>query len=128
MKPSSQLLKYIVSGGIAFCSEYVAFYGLYVVFHWPLLAANTISFGLGVIISFTVNKLWTFGGTPHKSAAHRQLGMYIMLAIINACFVNVAVWGLRNAGVDPRIGKLVVMLVIPVWNYFIFKKVIFINV
>jgi putative flippase GtrA len=119
------IVRYLLAGGSAFALEYASFFAMYSIAGWKLLVANSISFGIGLLTSFTINRLWTFKSDTHRSTAKRQLIMYGTLALINLVLLNVAVELLHRAGIDPRIGKLVVMCAIPVWNYIIFKRYIF---
>jgi len=127
MRFNNRLFKYLFGGGITFGTEYITFYFLYVVLLWPLFVANSVSFGIGIMTSFTINRYWAFKSDTHKRAGSHQFIIYCCLALINLGIVNLALGGLQYLGLDPRIGKIVVMLAVPAWNYFIFKKYIFVN-
>lgn len=122
---SESLLRYLVVGVAAFSIEYGSFYGLYIAVKWPLYLANSISFGLGLLISFLLNRLWTFGGGTYRKKTAHQFGFYIALALINLLLTNLLVGWLKYLGTNPRIGKLAAMLITSLWNYILFKAIIF---
>jgi putative flippase GtrA len=122
---SKSFLKYIGVGIVAFGVEYGSFYALYLNAKWPLYFANSISFGLGLLTSFLLNRLWTFGGKNYQKKAAHQLSFYIALALINLLLTNVFIGVLEKIGTNPRIGKLVAMVITSLWNYFLFKALIF---
>ena len=122
---SQSLFKYLAVGVVAFGVEYGSFYGLFFGAGWPLYAANSISFGLGLLTSFSLNRLWTFGHKSYQKRATHQLGFYVTLALVNLLLTNVFVDLLTQLGMNPRFGKLVAMLITSLWNYFLFKFLIF---
>lgn len=123
----ASLVRYLVSGGSAFAAEYVSFLLLYAVLSAQLYVANTLSFCLGLAISFTLNRVWTFREGNYKRAARHQFAMYAVLAACNVVLTNVIIGLLDRAGLDPRLGKIACMFFIVCWNFFIFRYVIFAN-
>jgi putative flippase GtrA len=112
-------------GVVAFCAEYGSFYGLYVEAKWPLYIANSISFGLGLLTSFLLNRLWTFSHKKYQKKPAHQFSFYMILALINLVLTNLLVGWLKFMGVNPRIGKLAAMIITSLWNYILFKLIIF---
>jgi len=123
---SQSLAKYLIAGVGAFLVEYGSFYGMYFGLKWPLWVANSISFGLGLLTSFWLNRLWTFGHKSYSKKTAHQLGFYTGLALINLLLTNLLVIGLKHfAAVDPKYGKLAAMVITSLWNYILFKAIIF---
>lgn len=116
--------KYLVAGLTAFSIEYVSFYLMYKS-GLILIIANSVSFILGLLTSFTINRVWTFGHDQYERKASHQLFFYATLALLNLVVSNIVIEVFRHGGLEPEIGKLVIMLAIPIWNFFIFKKIIF---
>jgi putative flippase GtrA len=123
---SESLVRYLVVGSAAFVVEYGSFYLMYSDLKKPLYFANSISFGLGLLTSFLLNRLWTFESkTEYKKKAAHQLSYYVILSLINLGLTNLLV-GLLNAdNVNPRWGKLIAMIITSLWNYILFKLIIF---
>jgi putative flippase GtrA len=123
--PSKPLLKYLTGGVGAFLLEYSSFYGLYYGLKWPLYVANSFSFILGLLTSFSLNRLWTFRHKSYHKKTGHQFSLYVGLALTNLLLTNILVQSFVHFGINPKIGKLVAMVITSVWNYALFKMVIF---
>lgn len=117
--------RYLIVGGSAFAVEYLSFYLFFHEAKWQIYAANSLSFCLGLIISFTFNRNWTFKKANFKKRTHHQITLYFVLAAFNLAMINIVVGILKIVGLDPRIGKFLAMLMIVTWNFLIFRNFIF---
>lgn len=122
---NKSLTKYLLIGGLAFAIEYGTFYILYIGLHIGLVIANSFSFILALLTSFTLNRLWTFGYQEYNKKAAHQLSFYVVLASINFILTNLIVEGLAALSLNPKIGKLIAMITTSLWNYILFKIIIF---
>jgi putative flippase GtrA len=121
----SSIPKFLIGGSITFLVEYGIFYSLYIFLGWNLLLANSLSFAIGLGISFMFNRLWAFKKHDYKRAAHHQAVLYAILAVTNLVMNNLIVGGLKIMGLDPRIGKIIAILIIAAWNFLVYKFIIF---
>lgn len=96
----------------------------YYVVGLPLKLATTIGFLSGFAVSFSFNRRWVFGG-EHKKRPTRQVTEYLILLAFNYLFTVWAVAFLNEHGLEPFLGKLVVIALIMCWNYTLFRWVIF---
>lgn len=120
-----RLSKFIISGGSAAVVEYGSFLLFVNYIKIDVLVANGISFGCGLVVSFLLNKIWVF---QSGSAAHREFIKYFILAIVNLLISTLFVGIMINSlGILPFIAKLVMMVLIAIWNYLLFSKLIFKN-
>ena len=116
-----QLIKYIITGLLAFVTEYAVFNLLLA----PLskFIANTVGMFVGFWISFLLNRYWSF---QSKDQFFKQLFRYSFLFVINlisSClFLNVFS---DIFNVKVKIAKLIIMCMVVVWNFFLFKKLIY---
>jgi putative flippase GtrA len=119
-------VKFIVSGGSAALVEYLSFVMLIVsVDQSFILLIQAISFVAGFVVSFTLNKLWVFSNV-HSGKTYHELGKYAVLAMVNLAISGFFLWLLvETLQQNVYISKLLVMVMIAVWNYFIFQKIIF---
>jgi putative flippase GtrA len=122
---AAQPVRYVVAGGSAFLTEYGSFYVLFQILSVQVYVANSVSFCLGLFVSFVLNRTWTFSSGTYKRRAKHQAGMYVALAILNLFITNGIIGLLKAIGVDPRFGKIIAMATIVAWNFFIFKYLIF---
>ena len=123
---SNKLSSYILIGAAAFLTEYVSFL-LIITALSKLLVAQSISFLLGLIVSFFGNRNITFmNRDSYVLSGHSQLWRYVLLALCNLLLTNVLIYLLVNkANINPVIAKVLVMGSVVAWNYLIFSKVIF---
>jgi putative flippase GtrA len=119
------LPRYLLAGGTAVVVEYSIFYFLYHFQNVEFLIANTLSYIVGWLTSFVLNRGWTFNTGTYKKAGHHQAIMYGTLAVFNLFMTNLIVGGLKYLGLDPLLGKIVALATIATWNFFIFRGVIF---
>ncbi len=125
-----RVITYGVVGVLAFASEYFSFIFLIhiLISSYSLLVAQSLSFSLGLIVSFTGNRLFAFNdaGRTYSHNIQKQVGLYLALAGINLLLSNVIIQVLVHGfSVIPAISKLVVMSMVVLWNYIIFNKLIF---
>lgn len=119
------LVRYLVVGGTSFICEYGTFYLLYREAAIQVYIANSLSFSIGLVVSFSLNRIWTFKAANYKLAGHHQLILYSLLAIINLCLINLIIGFLKILGISPLIGKFIAMASVVTWNFAIFKLHIF---
>lgn len=130
IKSNRRILIYGVVGVLAFAVEYASFLLLIKVISgsYALSAAQTLSFGLGLVVSFTGSRLFTFKskGAAYAHSVTKQIGSYAVLAITNLVITNIAIYSLVHYLLFiPFVAKLLVMCMVIVWNFLIFQKIIF---
>lgn len=118
-------VRFLISGGSAAITEYTLF--LLLVAFLPshpifLIAAQSLSFGGGLIVSFLLNRSWVFESTAKESK--KMFTKYLLLALINLFITNILIILLEPV-LPLYIAKFVVMLMIASWNFIIFKTLIF---
>lgn len=117
-------IRFLISGGTAAATEYIAFTLLYTsVIRHALLLSQTVSFLCGFVVSFLLNRLWVFGSV---ACWMRDLVRYSALAAINLVLSNGMILFLVGpASLVPLAAKLIVMIAVAAWNYVIFSRIIF---
>lgn len=118
-----QLSRYMVSGVVAFLSEYLIFTLLIYLSSHNIVFSNVVSMSTGFIISFLLNRHWSF---KSKSNPYIQLFMLFFLFIINLFISTGTIYLLSHSiGLTPFISKIAMMIFISLWNFVIYKKYIF---
>lgn len=118
-----QFVKYAITGSIAFCVEYTAFYLLYSVLGLWYIWSNSIAMTIAFSVSFTLNRLWSF---KSKGNALKQFIMYGTLFAINLCVSNITMYLFTDIlGMRPLLSKLIAIGIILCWNFILNKKIIF---
>jgi putative flippase GtrA len=117
-----RILRFLVSGGLAAIVEATSFLLLNNL-NRSIVLANSVSFVCALVVSFGMNKLWVFSS---KGNVSRQFTLYFTLAAVNLAMSNLIIWLMVNeARATPLIAKILTMMIIAVWNYAFFSKLIF---
>lgn len=113
-------------GTLAFVAEYISFF-LLISATPQLLVAQSLSFLIGLAVSFHGNRSLTFNQSDsYKLGGRSQLWRYLLLALFNLLLTNVLIYSIVNhLVIDPVFAKLFVMGLVVAWNYLIFSKFIF---
>lgn len=122
---TKQISRYLISGITAFAVEYGSFSIMLGLFNAPIFVINSLSFAFGLATSFSLNRLWTFTGGIYQKQTTHQAANYVTLALINLLLTNFIVEFLRHFSVDPKPAKLLAMVVTSIWNFLLFKRIIF---
>lgn len=117
-----QAIKYLVVGGSSAVIELVLFQLLSAVFAIPLAAANVTAVVVSTVFNFLVNRNVTFKSTSNPL---RSLVLYLILFVLNTTFSTVVISLLAAQGVYPLVAKVCTMACIVLWNFVLYKKVIF---
>lgn len=122
---NQRLFHYVFSGSSAFLLEYGSFLIIFYHFHLTIIFSNTISFVLGFITSFILNRIWVFGHKEQNKQVIHQISLYLIIACVNLTITNIAIHFLVDASVPAFIAKIMLVILVAIWNFGIYKKVIF---
>lgn len=122
---TSTIVRYLISGAVATVVDIASLYFLVDMLHLWYLASATIAFVLTVIVSFMMQKFWTFQETSTESI-HTQIRGYLILSTANI-FINTALMYLFVSlfHIQYLIAQLGVIAVISLYGFFIYKYLIF---
>jgi putative flippase GtrA len=119
-----QFLKYGISGGLAFILEYSSFFILNNLAGLWYVWSNSIAMTLGFVLSFLLNRYWSFKATSSNTL--KQLLLYGILFGINLGISNLLMMLFIDAlGIGSMISKFTTIGILMCWNFIIYKKVIF---
>ncbi|MCX6797928.1 MAG: GtrA family protein, partial [Candidatus Falkowbacteria bacterium] len=109
------------SGG----TDLVALFVLHGLFKLELVFSTSVAFVLSFLISFTLQKFWTFRNNNQARLAH-QLGLYILTAFIGLNINGASMHVLVNSlGVWYLLAQLIVNLFLGIINFVVYKFIIF---
>jgi len=123
-RTGAKLVRFLISGSTAALVEFVSFIIFLNAGHFTILAAQTISFSLGLITSYVMNRRWVF---KSNGSIKHELPKYIILAVANLLLSNALLQLLHTLGIVVWLAKIFVMGSIAAWNFLIFQKLIFKN-
>jgi len=120
-KTLGNLVKYLVIGGSAFIIEYLMFLVLRLFMHY--IIANAIIYTVMFWIVFLANKFLNF---KSQGLFLKQLAKYTALYVINFIVTNAMLFSLSEfLRVDPAISKILVSGSAVMWNFLLYKFVIY---
>jgi len=123
---SRQEIRYLVSGGTAFLTEYLTFFVIISIVDSLIInnIAQTISMLLGAIVSFSLNKLWSF---KKKDKSLSQVIKYCIVFCFNLLVTNTVIYLITKYGtsINLMIVKLGLVCMTTIWNFFLFKYFVY---
>lgn len=125
----AQIVRFLCAGGTTVAVDFGTFYLCNTILQTPLFVATSLSYGAGFITSFLLNKLWVFDSqTETRRETLRELLAYAVLFIFNLGASYVMIYGLIHLfDVHPLVAKFISIIAITIWNFVLYKKVIFIG-
>ena len=119
-----QLCKYGISGGIGACIDF-GLYSLFISFTaLNYLTANAISFSLGTLAVYYLQKNWTFQYQSEKNVV--LFTKFVSVVIVTYIFNNlILVLCIEFLHMGPIIAKVVQILISFIWGYTINKAFVF---
>ena len=117
-----QILTYLLVGGGTALLELVIFSMLYYAMMLDPAIANIVAVAIATITNFLLNGAVTFRGSSNLL---RSVILYILLFVFNTCFSTFTISYLVGIGLPALLVKLATMVCIVIWNYVLYKKVVF---
>ena len=118
-----QGLSYVLVGGGTALLEFGLFQLLYEVLHLPLELSNVCATLVATAANFLINRNVTFKSTSNPL---KSLVLYCLLFIFNMTISTFAIATMVGWGIPSAVAKLVMQASVVVWNFIIYRKVIFV--
>lgn len=126
IRENKSIIKFAIVGVANTLVDFFVFIIFVNVFCLNDLVAQTISYGCGVLNSFFMNKFWAF--KEHKTTENfiNQFGKFILTNGISLT-VSLIVLNLLNSiiGINVYISKVMVTLFLQIFNYIVYKFIVF---
>lgn len=118
----SQIVRYAFVGGASAAFELVVFQALYALAGIGIAPSNIIALVASTAVNFTLNRSLAFKSTANPA---RSLVLYLVLFVFNTTFSTLAITWLVGLGIHSVVAKLMTMFCIVMWNFVLYRKVIF---
>ena len=118
----SQIVRYAVVGGASAAFELIVFQILYALAGMGIAPSNTIALVASTVVNFTMNRSLAFKSSANPA---RSLMLYLVLFAFNTTFSTLAITWLVGLGIHSAVAKLMTMVCIVMWNFVLYRKVIF---
>ncbi|HKX23883.1 MAG TPA: GtrA family protein [Candidatus Saccharimonadales bacterium] len=119
------VLKFLVVGVVSFAIDYGLLLILHDVFGAQLNVATTIAYLTGLMVNFTLNKVWTFSAPKGAKQSAKQALQYGILVVFNLLATNIIVSAAEASNVGPEFSKPIATAAIMVLNYVVYQRIIF---
>lgn len=119
------VLKFLVVGVVSFAIDYGLLLILHDAFGVQLNVATTIAYLTGLVVNFTLNKVWTFSAPKGARQSAKQAFQYGVLVVFNLLATNVIVSAAAAGGVGPELSKPLATAAIMILNYVVYQRIIF---
>jgi len=117
-----QIIRYLFVGGLSFVIEISALYILNQLLHIHPTVSVAISFWVGFVVAYVLQKLVTFKNKERtRRAIAKQLIGYSLLVLWNYLF-TLAVVELFQDTLSVLLLRTIVIAITTVWNYVLYKK------
>ncbi|MDR2108633.1 MAG: GtrA family protein [Coriobacteriales bacterium] len=114
--------RYLLVGFSSAAIELVSFALLHEGLSVATLFANPVALTLSTLFNFILSRTWTFRSV---SSLPRSVVLYLLLFCFNQVFSTGMVIFLESVGVYSLIAKMITMGCVVLWNFFLYRKVIF---
>ena len=119
------VIKFIIAGSLATFVDLFFLTLFYSCFSYNLVLSTSLAFILSFILSFNVQKFWTFRNSYNKKVS-RQLIFYILNALFGLSLNGYLMHLLVNIwGTWYILAQATVSLFIGIYNFFIYRFLIF---
>lgn len=113
----AQFMKFGIVGVIAFVIDYCVMIFLTEVFGVPYLISTTISFVVSVIFNYFASMRFVFKRKDDMSR-RREFIIFIVLSVCGLGINDLLMWLMVDSlYIDYRLSKIVVTVVVAVWNF-----------
>ena len=118
----NQIVRYIFVGGCSFVIEIATLYSLNQLLHVSPTISVAISFWVGFIIAYTLQKIVTFQNKEKsRQAIIKQIIGYSLLVLWNYSFTLLVVELFHNS-ISVVVLRTIVIAITTIWNYVLYKK------
>ena len=114
---------YLAVGLASALIDFVAFEILYSVFGVDVALANPLAIVISMVFNFSANRNATF---KSASSPLRSAFLYALLFAFNTVITTLAIAAMVSAGLHSAIAKVIMQACAAVWNFFIYRFVIFV--
>ncbi|MDR1592414.1 MAG: GtrA family protein [Prevotellaceae bacterium] len=123
--PCVQLLRYVISGGVAFAVDFTTLRLLNTCAGWHYQPAAACGFVLGLLITYLLSILWVFDERRFSNRT-AELSIFTVIGVVglglNALFMWVFVDMLNG---DVSMAKIITTAVVAGWNFTAKKCILF---
>lgn len=117
-----QGLRYLLVGGLSFIVDFGLLWIFRELLDMYVWLASALAFAASFAVNFTLQKYFAFASSTQKPFA---LWRYSALVVINLILTSALVQLFALTGVGWELGKIIVTLMMVIWNFFLYRYWVF---
>ena len=118
----AQGVRYVLVGGTSAALELGIFWSLTNLAHVNVSIGNIIAVFIATVFNFLMNRAWTFNPSSNML---RSAVLYVLIWSINLTFTTTVITIAAAHGFNPTLVKVGTMGTVTLWNFYLFRKVVF---
>lgn len=120
-----QIIRYLISGGLAFVADTGLLYLLTDLVGFHYLLSTTLSFIVGLIITYLFSIIWVFDNRSMKSK-YAEFTVFVMIGVVGLLLTNAFMWLFTDKiGTHYLLSKIITTVLVFVWNFIAKKSLLF---
>jgi putative flippase GtrA len=122
-----QIIRYFVSGGVAFAVDTGLLYALTEWGGLHYLVSTTISFLTGLVITYLFSILWVFDNRNLKNK-YAEFSVFLIIGAVGLLLTNGFMWLFTDKlGLYYILSKIITTVLVFIWNFAAKKSLLFRN-
>ncbi len=121
----TQLLRYLLAGGLAFAVDFSCLYGLTEWLGMHYLQSAAVAFLVGMAVNYALSIAWVFDQRT-LGDARLEFALFAVVGVVGLGLNEIVIWGLSDGlGVAYLAAKLVSTSIVLGWNFSARKVLLF---
>ncbi len=122
---AAKIVRYIIAGGSAAVINIGLLYVFTEIFHTWYVTSEIIAFAFAFVVSFILQKFWTFEDKSMQ-LAHQQLLLYFVVAMINLVINALLIYlFVEYLHVHYILSQIIIAALVAIESYFVYQIFIF---
>ena len=120
-----QLFRYTFVGGVAFIADFGLLYVLTEYAHLHYLLSATFAFIVGLIINYSISKIWVFTNNTVKKR-WLEFIIFSLIGIVGLGLNNLFLWIFTDyCSIHYMLSKILTTIIVFFWNFLARKFILF---
>jgi putative flippase GtrA len=115
-------VRFAMVGAVATAVHFAILVALKELAHWHPVAATLIGYAAGTLVSYTLNRAYTFSVRPAFGVG---MAKYLVVVLIGAGINALIVWALVSLHVQYMLAQCVATGLVLIWNFLGAKLLVF---
>lgn len=119
-----QILRYLLSGGIAFIFDFITLYVSTEIFKFHYIFSTIAGFIVGSIIIYLLSILWVFNF--RKKNKFQEIILFLCIGLIGLCLTTLLMWiQTELMNIYFLVSKISTTIIVFGWNFISKKNILF---